>query len=72
MTTPRDTPTSRRVRANGDGTVYQRKDSRWEAAGYVRTPGNTRKEAPAKLTGKIVACNWGLPVPSAQPAWPCT
>lgn len=43
MTTHRDTPASRRVRANGDGTVYQRKDSRWEAAGYVLAPGNTHK-----------------------------
>jgi integrase len=76
MTTPRDTPASRRVRANGDGTVYQRKDGRWEAAGYVLVPGNTRrrvrvygttrKEALAKLTEKIVASNRGLPVPSAQ------
>ncbi|MFD4664001.1 tyrosine-type recombinase/integrase [Streptomyces halstedii] len=75
-TTPRDTPASRRVRANGDGTVYQRKDSRWEAAGYVLAPGNTRKrirvygttrkEALAKLTEKISASNRGLPIPSAQ------
>ncbi|MCC8339326.1 site-specific integrase [Streptomyces sp. R1] len=76
MTTPRDTPASRRSRANGDGTVYQRKDSRWEAAGYVLAPGNTRKrvrvygstrkEALAKLTEKIAASNRGLPVPSVQ------
>ncbi|MFD8723900.1 tyrosine-type recombinase/integrase [Streptomyces sp. NPDC059629] len=76
MTTLRDTPASRRVRANGDGTVYQRKDRRWEAAGYVLAPGNTRKrlrvygstrkEALAKLTEKIAASNRGLPVPSAQ------
>ncbi|CAL9575528.1 tyrosine-type recombinase/integrase [Streptomyces sp. enrichment culture] len=76
MTTPRDTPASRRSRANGDGTVYQRKDSRWEAAGYVLAPGNTRKrvrvygstrkEALAKLTEKIAASNRGLPLPSAQ------
>ncbi|GAA0672295.1 hypothetical protein GCM10009535_59910 [Streptomyces thermocarboxydovorans] len=76
MTRPRDTPASRRVRANGDGTVYQRKDSRWEAAGYVLAPGNTRrrvhvygttrKDALAKLTEKIAASNRGLPVPSAQ------
>ncbi|MFF6801844.1 tyrosine-type recombinase/integrase [Streptomyces sp. NPDC012616] len=76
MTTPRDTPASRRVRANGDGTVYQSKDSRWEAAGYVLAPGNTRKrirvygttrkEALAKLTEKIAASNRGLPAPSAQ------
>ncbi|WP_405525504.1 site-specific integrase [Streptomyces canus] len=76
MTTPRDAPASRRTRANGDGTVYQRKDSRWEAAGYVLAPGNTRKrihvygttrkEALAKLTEKIANSNRGLPAPSAQ------
>ncbi|MEU0472832.1 tyrosine-type recombinase/integrase [Streptomyces olivaceus] len=76
MTTPRDTSLSRRARANGDGTVYQRKDGRWEAAGYVLASGNTRKrirvygttrkEALAKLTEKIAASNRGLPVPSAQ------
>ncbi len=76
MTTPRDTPASRRTRANGDGTVYQRKDSRWEAAGYVLAPGNTRKrirvygttrkEALAKLTEKIAASNRGVPVVTAQ------
>ncbi|MFJ3924154.1 tyrosine-type recombinase/integrase [Streptomyces sp. NPDC090022] len=76
MTTSRDTPASRRVRANGDSTVYQRKDGRWEAAGYVLAPGNTRKrirvygttrkDALAKLTEKIAASNRGLPVPSAQ------
>lgn len=66
MTTPRDTPASRRVRANSDGTVYQRKDSRWEAAGYVLAPGNTRKEALAKLIEKIAASNRGIPMPSAQ------
>ncbi|MER8114772.1 site-specific integrase [Streptomyces sp. NPDC094031] len=77
MTTePRDTPASRRVRANGDGTVYQRKDRRWEAAGYVLAPGNTRKrirvygsartEALAKLTEKIAASNRGVPAVTAQ------
>ncbi|MGW2038340.1 tyrosine-type recombinase/integrase [Streptomyces virginiae] len=76
MTTLRDTRASRRVRANGDGTVYQRKDGRWEAAGYVLAPGNTRKrirvygttrkEALAKLTEKIATSNRGVPVPSAQ------
>ncbi|MFE4513473.1 tyrosine-type recombinase/integrase [Kitasatospora sp. NPDC056783] len=76
MTTPRDTPASRRVRANGDGTVYQRKDGRWEAAGYVLAPGDTRKrvrvygitrkEALAKLTEKIATSNRGVPVPTAQ------
>ncbi|WP_406000908.1 tyrosine-type recombinase/integrase [Streptomyces sp. NBC_00829] len=76
MTTPRDNPASRRVRANGDGTVYQRKDSRWEAAGYVLAPGNTRKrvrvygttrkDAMTKLTEKIATSNRGIPAPSAQ------
>ncbi|CAL9367577.1 Putative prophage phiRv2 integrase [Streptomyces sp. enrichment culture] len=71
MATPR-----RKTRANGDGTVYQRKDGRWEAAGYVLALGNTRKrvrvygttrtEALAKLTEKVAASNRGLPVPSAQ------
>ncbi|MFB7282115.1 tyrosine-type recombinase/integrase [Streptomyces hydrogenans] len=76
MTASRDTSPSRRMRANGDGTVYQRKDGRWEAAGYVLAPGNTRKrirvygttrkEALAKLTEKIATSNRGVPVPSAQ------
>lgn len=67
---------SRRVRANGDGTVYQRKDGRWEAAGYVLAPGNTRKrvrlygssrkDALAKLTEKVAASNRGLPVVTVQ------
>ncbi|MEW1640155.1 tyrosine-type recombinase/integrase [Streptomyces sp. NPDC093801] len=74
MTTPR--PTTRKTRANGDGTIYQRKDGRWEAAGYVLAPGNTRKrvrvygntraEATAKLTEKIATSNRGVPAPSAQ------
>ncbi|GAA1370301.1 tyrosine-type recombinase/integrase [Streptomyces beijiangensis] len=73
---PTPSTTSRSVRANGDGTVYQRKDGRWEAAGYVLAPGNTRRrvrvyattrrEALAKLTEKIAASNRGLPAPSAQ------
>ncbi|MDT3727655.1 site-specific integrase [Streptomyces sp. DSM 41972] len=66
MTAPRDTPASRRVRANGDGTVYQRKDGRWEAAGYVLAPGTTRKDTLTKLTEKIAASNRGLPVSCGQ------
>ncbi|MCH0561470.1 site-specific integrase [Streptomyces sp. MUM 16J] len=76
-TTPRPASSRRaRSRANGDGTVYQRKDGRWEAAGYVLAPGNTRrrirvygttrKEALAKLTEKIAASNLGLPVAAAD------
>ncbi|MFI9276043.1 tyrosine-type recombinase/integrase [Kitasatospora sp. NPDC052896] len=81
MTTPDTNPAgtgtgSRRVRANGDGTVYQRKDGRWEAAGYVLAPGDTRKrvrvygttrkEALAQLTEKIATSNRGIPAPTAQ------
>ncbi|CAL9329479.1 hypothetical protein SUDANB174_00037 [Streptomyces sp. enrichment culture] len=77
MTTPRDSPASRRVRANGDGTVYQRKDGRWEAAGYVLLPpgntrkrirvyGTTRKEALAKLAEKMADNNRGLPAAAAD------
>ncbi|MFD7117325.1 tyrosine-type recombinase/integrase [Streptomyces sp. NPDC059922] len=77
MTTARPALSRRsRTRANGDGTVYQREDGRWEAAGYVlaadntrkriRVYGTTRKEALAKLTEKIAASNRGLPAPSAQ------
>ncbi|MFE9256292.1 tyrosine-type recombinase/integrase [Streptomyces sp. NPDC006879] len=77
MTTPRLASSRRsRTRANGDGTVYQRKDGRWEAAGYVLAPGHTRKrvrvygttrkDAMAKLTEKIAASNRGLPVAAAD------
>ncbi|GAA5207075.1 hypothetical protein GCM10023323_21130 [Streptomyces thinghirensis] len=73
MTTPRPATSRRnRSRANGDGTIYQRKDGRWEAAGCVLAPGNTRKrvrvygtsrkEALGKLTEKISASNLGQPV----------
>ncbi|MFJ4697944.1 tyrosine-type recombinase/integrase [Streptomyces sp. NPDC088768] len=77
MTAPRPASSRRsRARANGDGTVYQRKDGRWEAAGYVLAPGNThkrvrvygttRKDAMTKLTEKIAASNRGLPVAAAD------
>lgn len=77
MTTPRPTSSRRsRSRANGDGTIYQRKDGRWEAAGYVLAPGNTRKrvrvygasrkEARGKLTEKIAASNLGLPIAASD------
>lgn len=77
MTTPRPASSRRsRTRANGDGTVYQRKDGRWEAAGYVLAPGNTRKrvrvygttrkDATTKLTEKIAASNRGLPIAAAD------
>ncbi|KUN75819.1 tyrosine-type recombinase/integrase [Streptomyces griseoruber] len=71
MTAPK-----RKSRANGEGTIYQRKDGRWEAAGYVlaadgtrkrvRVYGTTRKEAADKLTEKIADSNRGLPVATAD------
>ncbi|MEU8741862.1 tyrosine-type recombinase/integrase [Streptomyces halstedii] len=77
MTAARPAPSRRsRTRANGDGTVYQRKDGRWEAAGYVLAPGNTRKrvrvygatrgDAMTKLTEKIAASNRGFPIAAAD------
>ncbi|KPC70527.1 integrase [Streptomyces sp. NRRL WC-3753] len=78
MATPRDTPASRRTRsrANGEGTIYQRKDGRWEAAGYVltvhgtrrrvRVYAPTRKGAAAKLAEKITDSNRGLPAPAVD------
>ncbi|MFL9683668.1 MULTISPECIES: tyrosine-type recombinase/integrase [unclassified Streptomyces] len=70
MTAPR-----KKARANGEGTIYQRKDGRWEAAGYVlaadgsrkrvRVYGTTRKDAADKLAEKITDSNRGLPVATA-------
>ncbi|MBT2481667.1 site-specific integrase [Streptomyces sp. ISL-94] len=69
-------PKRNKARANGEGTIYQRKDGRWEAAGYVlaangtrkrvRVYGTTRKDAVDKLTEKIVDSNRGLPVATAD------
>ncbi|MDM4721026.1 tyrosine-type recombinase/integrase [Micromonospora sp. WMMA1363] len=60
-----------RKRANGEGTVYQRADGRWEGAGYVqaadgssrrvRVYGATRKEAADKLAVKLADSHRGLP-----------
>ncbi|MFE9454567.1 tyrosine-type recombinase/integrase [Streptomyces sp. NPDC006739] len=71
MTAPK-----RKSRANGEGTIYQRKDGRWEAAGYVLTAdgtrkrvrvyGTTRRKAADKLTEKIADSNRGLPVATAD------
>ncbi|MFI1941237.1 tyrosine-type recombinase/integrase [Streptomyces purpureus] len=66
----------KKARANGEGTIYQRKDGRWEAAGYVlaadgtrkrvRVYGSTRREAADKLAEKIADSNRGLPVATAD------
>ncbi|MFE3657873.1 tyrosine-type recombinase/integrase [Streptomyces sp. NPDC059165] len=65
-------PKRKKARANGEGTIYQRKDGRWEAAGYVlaangtrkrvRVYGTTRREAADKLADS----NRGLPVATAD------
>ncbi|MFF5505892.1 tyrosine-type recombinase/integrase [Streptomyces roseolus] len=69
-------PNRKKARANGEGTIYQRKDGRWEAAGYVlaangtrkrvRVYGSTRREAADKLAEKIADSNRGLPVATAD------
>ncbi|UNZ16682.1 site-specific integrase [Streptomyces sp. 891-h] len=69
-------PKRKKARANGEGTIYQRKDGRWEAAGYVlaadgsrkrvRVYGTTRREAADKLAEKIADSNRGLPVATAD------
>ena len=72
MTTNRPkTPAPHRKRPNGDGTIFQRKDGRWEAAGYVlasdgtrkriRVYGTTRRQAADKLIDALAANNHGLP-----------
>jgi integrase len=69
-------PKRKKARANGEGTIYQRKDGRWEAAGYVlaangtrkrvRVYGTTRKNAADRLAEKITDSNRGLPVATAD------
>ncbi|WP_228976396.1 site-specific integrase [Streptomyces sp. DH12] len=69
-------PKRKKARANGEGTIYQRKDGRWESAGYVlaadgtrirvRVYGSTRRGAADKLAEKIADSNRGLPVATAD------
>lgn len=64
----------RKQRANGEGTVYRRKDGRYEGAGYVlmsdgtirrkRVYGRTRKEAFEKLAELQRLSRLGVPMPS--------
>lgn len=59
-------------RAKGEGTIYRRKDGRYEAAAYllttsgtskrVRFYGRTREEVHAKLTEANVAAQRGIPI----------
>jgi hypothetical protein len=41
-----------RKRPNGGGSIYQRKDGRWEAAAYVLTTAGTRKRL------RVYAATW--------------
>jgi integrase len=65
----------RHKRANGEGTIYQRKDGRWEGAAFVlttvgtyrrvRTYAATREDARKKLTKLIEQSDLGIPVASS-------
>ncbi|HEX5574400.1 MAG TPA: hypothetical protein VFX42_00900 [Gemmatimonadales bacterium] len=65
------------ARANGEGSIYLRKDGRWSAAAYVLRPdggrvrrkvyGRTRAEASQKLTGLLSKTAAGIPL--AGQAW---
>jgi integrase len=67
----------RRKRANGEGTIYQRKDGRWEGVAFVltaagtyrrvRTYATTREDARRKLTKLIEQSDLGIP--AASSAW---
>ncbi|MGY1875662.1 tyrosine-type recombinase/integrase [Nocardia gipuzkoensis] len=60
-------------RAIGEGTLYRRKDGRWEGAAYlgtvsgkvrrIRVYGKTRKEANEKLTVRMADVQRGIPIP---------
>ena len=59
-------------RANGEGSVYRRKDGRWVGAHYVLRPdggrerrpvyGRTRAEASAKLAELVAKTAAGVPL----------
>ena len=60
-------------RAIGEGTIYRRKDGRWEVAltcettsgirKRIRAYATTRAEADAKLSDLKTRVRWGVPVP---------
>ena len=62
-----------RRQPNGAGTVYRRKDGRWEGAVYLQTSagtrqrirvyGSTRAVAHERLTAKLAQAHRGVPVP---------
>src|SRR6201981_1596893 len=65
-----------RKRANGEGTVYQRKDGRWEGAAFVLTTAGTYRrarvyaqtcdDARKKLMKLIQQSDQGVPVASVN------
>jgi integrase len=82
IASPADEPERRprqrrsRKRVNGEGTIYQRKDGRWEGAAYVLTTagtfkrvrayGRTHDEARKKLTRLVEQNDQGIPVASVN------
>ena len=81
---PADEPNDRKPRqrrahkrVNGEGTIYQRKDGRWEGAAYVLTTGGTFKrvhvygrsydDARKSLTKLIEQSDQGIP--TASQSW---
>jgi integrase len=73
MAEKRKDSAGKRIRANGEGSVYQRKDGRWVASAYVLASdgsmkrvqryGKTRKEAYDKLTKLQENSNRNVAVP---------
>jgi integrase len=78
---PADEPNDRKPRqrrghkrVNGEGTIYQRKDGRWEGAAYVLTAGGTFKrvrvygrsydDARKSLTKLVEQSDQGIPIAS--------
>jgi integrase len=63
-------------RANGEGSIYLRKDGRWVGAAYVLMPdghhrrkqvyGRTRKQVAEKLAEMLSRSNRGLPAEATQ------
>ena len=71
---PRNTRSSRRRRANGEGSIWQRKDGRYGYAAYVLTTAGTieriqgyarsHDDARKLLTELIAKADQGIPVAS--------
>jgi integrase len=74
---PKGRKSRSRKRANGEGTIYQRKDGRYEGAAFVPTTagtvkrvrvyGHTREEARRQLTRLLERADQGIPV--AAESW---